>query len=187
MPRLPAGVAPSTTSGSAYGRWRQAQGVWHWGVDLAGRAGAPVVAPEAMTVVDVQAGDPDAEANTTLEASSPLTAIRNPWQGYGPGIVLGLGASGLYHLLAHVAHPTVGIGDTVDEGAPVGELASHVGASQPHVHWELRRHAIDTPDTRGADTVDPLAWVATGAAQPPPRGRPLPWWVWAGALWALSR
>jgi murein DD-endopeptidase MepM/ murein hydrolase activator NlpD len=143
----------SATIASGFGVFRKAQGVFHWGLDVVGKGS--VVAPEAMTVVDVAtSADPERADNTTLPA---------PWSGYGPNVVEALGESGAFHVLAHLGSVAVVKGQQLAEGEVVGELATHVGASSPHVHWEMRIVAIDSPTTRGTNTFDPAAWVKSGA------------------------
>jgi murein DD-endopeptidase MepM/ murein hydrolase activator NlpD len=137
----------------------------HFGVDLAGNAGDVVRAPEAMTIVAVESiPDPEIAANTRL-VTAAQGGIGTPFDGYGPGVVLGRGASGRFHLLAHVHPAGAAVGESVDEGDPVGELVSHVGAASPHVHWEVRAVAIDTPATREANTVDPMSLVSSSSSR----------------------
>lgn len=144
----------------------------HFGVDLVsiGGAGSSVHAPEAGVVVDTSiAPDPTIADNTNFEscaglAGGALCKLRDrkwaPWTGYGPGIVVIKGGSGAFHLLAHLATLGVAKGDAVHEGQVVGQTATHVGKSGSHVHWEVRTVEIDGPETRGADTTDPMLWLA---------------------------
>jgi murein DD-endopeptidase MepM/ murein hydrolase activator NlpD len=158
----------------------------HWGIDLGGTYATPVKAPEDGTVVNVFSSPlPNRDDNTTLDDQG--------WTGYGPGGVEIHGASGMYHLIAHV-DPMVTLGQQVSEGDQVGVMVSHVGVAAPHVHWEARATAVDSKDTREADTVDPAIWfklVSSGAWPGPgnaPRGRQgVPWWVWLGVLFLWSR
>lgn len=110
----------------------------HAGVDLTGRPGTPVFAPEAGRVVLVLA-----DANNT-----------EGWRGYGPGVVLLHGESGAFHNLAHVI-PQCSVGDIVQPGA---QLA--VQSELRHVHWEVRATRWPTQGRAVVeDCADPLAWL----------------------------
>lgn len=111
---------------------------WHAGIDLTGRPGSSVFAPE-NGVVDLVLENADATPG---------------WRGYGPGVVRIRGASGAWHVLAHII-PRASVGDVVQLGAQVGEQSSY-----RHVHWEVR--AAPQPTQARAvveDVCDPLAWV----------------------------
>ena len=157
---------PSAGSGRDFGVWREAQKVWHWGMDIGGPAGANVRAPEDGVVVDVYSSpDPERSNNTSMIGNTDLTrktypGIANPWDGYGPGGVLLQGASGVWHLLAHTI-PEVSIGDHLREGDRVGHLPSHVGAAGPHTHWEVRTQPLSTLGDRKERTTDPRKWIAS--------------------------
>lgn len=112
----------------------------HPGVDVVGRAGTPVMAPEAGVIAVVADGN------------SP------PWSGYGPWLVLIKGDSGKYHLLAHLEPATAALGPygmRVTEGQVIGKTSS-----ANHTHWEVR-----TKPTPGAgktnldNNTDPIAWM----------------------------
>lgn len=134
---------------SGYGV-KRADGRMHWGDDMPGRAGEAVYAPEGGIVTAVEYGHGTA------------IALPHPWNGYGPGVVQILGDTGVWHTLAHVRPGVLAPGVRVEEGAAVGTLPAAVGASGPHVHWEVRTgHPIDDPTTRAANTVDPQEWLAT--------------------------
>lgn len=162
----------------------------HWGLDLGGRQGELVRAPEAGTVVVSRA--------VSLDQRDP------PWTGFGPGVVLLRGDSGAWHLLAHLRglafdlDPDVDAreagedvtdaleqagGYRVDLGEVVGELAGlhrrSGGGWNGHVHWEVRPR----PLAGHAATLDPLAWLRGGlptlfpkrAEEPAPRRSVWPW------------
>jgi len=152
--------------GTPFGVFRQADGKWHWGVDIAAQPGTQVVAPEAMEVVRVWSDE------------SP------PFAGYGPGGVLARAVAlpQRYHLLAHLAPSgaLVSAGDVVAEGAGVGEVSSLA-----HVHWEMRREAIDSPESRPRNTFDPVVWVRTGQLVERSRGAGV--FLVLLALWLISR
>lgn len=162
----------SITIASGYGvRIVRGAAQGHWGYDLAGAEGTEVKAPEAMTVTQVWHDD-----------------VTPPFVGYGPGGVEGLGASGVYHLLAHLEPSTIGVsvGDQIEEGHSLGRMPSHVGAAGPHTHWEVRKREIDSPATRENNTIVPNWWVqaarngwTTASPQQPPVFRSSAW------LWLL--
>lgn len=152
----------SSAPASGYGA-KRARGVVHYAWDLPGVEDAPVVAPEDAIVTGIR-----------YNGTGGSVKLPPPWDGYGPGIVLLRGASGVWHLLAHVA-PSVMVGQTVREGQDVATLTRNVGASGPHVHWEVRTgRAIDSPQTRAKNTVSPQAWldgrVRGGAVTAPSSG-----------------
>lgn len=123
-------------------------GVRHWGWDLPGAAGSAVVAPEDGVVVEA-----------VSNGSARTIKLAPPWDGYGPGVVLLRGASGVWHLLAHVK-PFVATGQKVREGDAVAAMTAGVGLAGPHVHWEVRvKQAHDSPSTRERNTQDPQAWL----------------------------
>jgi murein DD-endopeptidase MepM/ murein hydrolase activator NlpD len=120
----------------------------HPGVDLLGKRGTKVVAPEDGTII-----------RTANGSSSPFT-------GYGPWLVVFQGRSGLYHLLAHLDPATAAMGTP---GVPV-RAGTVLGttSSANHVHWEVRR--APTPpagSTNLQNNLDPFAWLG-GARSPGP-------------------
>jgi murein DD-endopeptidase MepM/ murein hydrolase activator NlpD len=117
----------------------------HPGLDVAGTAGTPVVAPESGMVV--MAGD---------GASAPFV-------GYGPWFVIIAGDdSGKFHFLGHLDPGTQAMapmGRQVTAGDQVG-----VTSSANHTHWEVRDQMA--PDfAAGEDNftnnTDPLGWLTT--------------------------
>jgi murein DD-endopeptidase MepM/ murein hydrolase activator NlpD len=130
----------------------RANGAMHWGDDMPGLPGMNVYAPEDGIVTAVVYG------------KGTSVALPPPWNGYGPGVVEIRGASGVWHVLAHVHPGVLAPGVAVHEGEVVGTLPMAVGAAGPHVHWEVRTgRAIDSPSTRGANTIDPQLWLTAGA------------------------
>ncbi len=116
----------------------------HPGLDVAGAAGTPVVAPETGTVV--MAGDGNAA----------------PYAGYGPWFAIIQGAdSGKFHFLGHLEPATSSmapIGAQVNAGDQVG-----VTSSANHTHWEVRDQMV--PNFAGGEdnftnNSDPLGWLA---------------------------
>lgn len=119
----------------------------HPGVDVVGRAGTPVRAPEDGTVVFAADGS------------------QAPYRGYGPWLVLIKGDSGKYHLLAHLdvnQRSLAPIGLRVSAGQTVGATSA-----ANHTHWEVRTKMV--PDfAHGEDNftnnADPVAWMSGGDA-----------------------
>lgn len=165
--QLPVALPASTIAagnlpgGNGYGVYRDWQSAWHWALDIANPVGADVVSPEDGVVVNRW------DDNTTA-----------PFAGYGPGGVLVRGASGWFHLLAHM-NASVAVGDRVSSGEVVGHTGELPRGS--HCHWEVRRLPIDSPATRGANTINPIAWLvgADGATSR--------WLVVLGVAWLVSR
>lgn len=115
----------------------------HPGVDVVGRAGTQVMAPEGGLVVQAADGS------------------RAPFSGYGPWLVIIQGDSGKYHLLAHLDPGYMNlapIGLRVKEGQVIGRTS---GAN--HTHWEVRKQI--TPPSGGdnfTNNEDPIAWMSGG-------------------------
>lgn len=115
---------------------------YHPGIDAEGAQGTVVNAPEDGSVV------------LMADGSQP------PWVGYGPYLVLILGKSGYYHLLAHLQPGSVipNVGDPVTAGQPVATTSS-----ANHTHWEVRLKV--TPDysineTNLDNNIDPVVdWL----------------------------
>ena len=110
----------------------------HPGVDVGGAQGTVVHAPEDGTIVMLADG------------SAP------PWEGYGPYLVVLKGASGFYHLLAHLQPGSVigGVGSAFKAGDPIATTSS-----ANHTHWEVRKKV--TPDyakneTNFDNNIDPV-------------------------------
>jgi murein DD-endopeptidase MepM/ murein hydrolase activator NlpD len=119
----------------------------HPGVDVAGAAGTPVVAPESGTVV--MAGD---------GASAPFA-------GYGPWFVILQGQdSGKFHFLGHLEPMTAvmgAIGAQFLAGQQIGTTSS-----ANHTHWEVRDKPVPdfaAGETNFSNNTDPLAWLRTAA------------------------
>ncbi len=117
----------------------------HPGVDVAGRAGTPVRAPEGGMVYFIADG-----------ASAPFV-------GYGPWLVMIRGDSGKFHLLAHLDPAKASLarmGARVEEGQIVG-----VTSSANHTHWEVRK--LPKPaagQTNFDNNEDPIGWMRGGTA-----------------------
>lgn len=131
--------------------------VVHYGVDLAAKYGAEVVAPEDMEVIAFAVDD----------KTKPLT-------GYGPGAILARGSSGYYHVIGHMdpwkwSRAFRGLLPSVGRKYRAGELVGYV-SRLGHVHWEVRTEATPARGAaRAAATVDPVALVQAGLPVPLPR------------------
>lgn len=116
----------------------------HPGVDVAGGAGTPVVAPESGTIVLIGDG------------ASP------PFVGYGPWFVLIAGASGVFHLLGHLEPATAGMGQmgaSVSAGDQVGTTSS-----ANHTHWEVRSKPYPgAGEDNFTNNSDPIAWLSSAS------------------------
>lgn len=137
--------------------------VRHYAWDLGGKVGTPVYAPEDLEVVQWAAGDDDA-------AQKRLT-------GYGPAVILAKGASGVWHVLAHLdgwawsgdkKDRLPWIGRKYKAGDLVGEISK-----LNHVHWEIRLAPWPpTGDARKPYTMDPARWIAGDPIPPAPASKP---------------
>jgi hypothetical protein len=134
--------------------------------------GTVVRAPELGRVLLV--------ADASYGSERPRWSRPSGWSGYGPRIVVLRGASGAFHVLAHVARDTpAGIAPGVDVAE--GALLGTVSARARHLHWEVRT-SLHPP--RGVEPFyvarDPVVWLTEGAAAPPARPTPRPAGVPAG-------
>lgn len=163
MAKLPVAVMQVTPHG-AYNYPRARRN--HHGIDLAGKAGTLVYAPEDLVVLAVRRG-------ARVERSASPLAAGVGLRGYHPAAVLALGRSGVVHVLGHLddAGPLPAPGQSITEGAIVGQI----GAKVNHVHWEVRDgQRYPWPRARrGADTFDPIAWMR-GVLAPSTSATPRP-------------
>lgn len=118
----------------------------HPGIDVAGSAGTPVVAPESGTIVMVGDGN------------------SAPYVGYGPWFAIIQGDSGKFHFLGHLEPAAAGLGPM---GAQVaaGDVVGTTSSAN-HTHWEVRSKLV--PDyASGEDNftnnTDPIAWLSLAA------------------------
>lgn len=105
-------------------------GAPHNGVDVAGGAGAPVIAP--------------ADGVVTLAASSPFTLEGNL-------LIIDHGM-GLDSAFLHLSRIDVRVGDKVVQGQRIGAIGATGRASGPHLHWGMKWGAerIDPMQVAGA-------------------------------------
>jgi murein DD-endopeptidase MepM/ murein hydrolase activator NlpD len=106
----------------------------HAGVDLAARAGTPILA-----------------------AADGRVAVAGPADGYGHLIVVEHTIDGEPVATAYAHMPPTGIhvavGDHVTAGQHIGDVGSTGNSTGPHLHFELR------PGGHGAEAVDPEPWL----------------------------
>jgi len=107
----------------------------HYGVDLFADD-RRVFAPEAGTIIAVADG------------------TKAPYVGYGPGVILLQGKSGVYHLLAHLSYSTIlpSKGEWVSEGQQLAMFDQAIG----HTHYEVR---IEPTGNSATNTRDPEGWI----------------------------
>ena len=133
--------------------------------------GAPVLAPASGTVVSVHDGEPDHEARRSPPAllAYALTQAGRVRQGpdavAGNHVVIALGPSGPFVLLAHLRRGSVAVaaGTEVHPGTPLGECGNSGNSTEPHVHLQVT-DSLHWQTCRGL----PLAFRH-------PDGRPGPW------------
>ena len=121
----------------------------HPGVDVVGRAGTVVRAPEAGMIAFAADGS------------------ASPFGGYGPWLVLVRGDSGKFHLLGHLDpadRNRAPIGLRVAAGQPVG-----ITSAANHTHWEVRTKMVPDfarGDTNFTNNTDPIAWLGSSLLLP---------------------
>jgi murein DD-endopeptidase MepM/ murein hydrolase activator NlpD len=96
--------------------YRGEPGSYHGGVDVAGGAGARVVAPADGVVV--------------LAAASPFTLEGN--------LLMIDHGHGLNSAFLHLSRIDVRTGDHVRQGQPVGAIGATGRATGPHLHWAMK-------------------------------------------------
>lgn len=107
--------------------------------------GRPVLAPVNGTVVLSHDGETDHVSRRSLPAQIPyaLSQVARARSGAaavaGNHVVVALGPSGPYILLAHLRRGTVAVapGDELVVGAPVGECGNSGNSTEPHVHLQV--------------------------------------------------
>ena len=85
----------------------------HQGVDIAGRMGDPIYAPEGGTV-----------------------RVKNQPEGYGNYVEIVNDKGEITHLLAHMSEVLVRDGQKVEKGEAIGKIGSTGKSTGPHLHWE---------------------------------------------------
>jgi len=118
--------------------------------------GEPVLAPAAATVAIAHDGEPDHAARRSQIALVPyaLGQAQRVRAGIaeiaGNHVVLALGPSGPFILMAHLRCGTVRVaeGDLLASGDQVGECGNSGNSTQPHVHVQVT-DSLDWPTARG--------------------------------------
>jgi murein DD-endopeptidase MepM/ murein hydrolase activator NlpD/predicted chitinase len=114
----------------------------HGGVDLAGRAGDAIKAPDAGT------------ARVVAEKDSG---------GYGNMVEI-LDAQGkVMHRMAHMSETMVKTGDKIEAGTQIGKVGSTGRSTGNHLHWEQF-------DTKTGKQIDPIAALAARQGMTPGYG-----------------
>lgn len=93
-------------------------GSFHSGVDVAGGAGAPVVAPADGVVI--------------LAAPTPFSLEGN--------LLMIDHGMGLNSAFLHLSAIDVKVGDTVRQGQLIGRIGATGRATGPHLHWSMKWH-----------------------------------------------
>ena len=93
-------------------------GSFHTGLDIAGGAGAPVVAP--------------ASGKITLATTQPFSLEGNL-------VILDHG-NGLNSAFLHLSRIDVSEGQIVRQGDPIGAIGASGRATGPHLHWSIKWH-----------------------------------------------
>ena len=114
----PTAGAPTSAFGPRWGRS-------HNGVDLAGAVGSAVLAAQAGVVV---------QATTSCHPTSSWGC----GSGFGNHVTIAH-PGGLATIYAHLSSLTVGVGDAVAPGAPIGRVGNSGNSYGPHLHFEGRR------------------------------------------------
>jgi murein DD-endopeptidase MepM/ murein hydrolase activator NlpD len=96
--------------------YRGEPGAPHSGVDVAGAAGTPVVAPADGVVI--------------LAAASPFTLEGN--------LLMIDHGMGLNSAFLHLSRIDVNVGDVVRQGQPIGAIGMTGRATGPHLHWGMK-------------------------------------------------
>jgi len=94
----------------------------HWGVDLGGSYGNPIVA---------------AANGTVLKVDTPVSGQNTGGKNYGNYVVIDHGG-GVSTLYAHCKTVSVSVGDSVVAGQTIAACGSTGTSTGPHVHFEVR-------------------------------------------------
>ncbi len=94
----------------------------HWGVDLGGEYGNPIVAAKGGTVIKVE---------------EPVEGQNTGGSNYGNYCVIDHG-NGISTAYAHCRDVYVHVGDTVKAGQTIAECGSTGASTGPHLHFEVR-------------------------------------------------
>ncbi len=149
-----ANSALPTTGARAFGASRATHE--HNGIDLPGREGTPVLAAAAGRVV-----------YATRE-------WRQGFSGYGRVVVLEHPQLGVWTLYAHLAEPSVSVGQSVHAGQEIGAVgrtqyarddhSSLYDEGKAHLHFEVADRAYPMSNTQ--PRINPVAWLASMSEEP---------------------
>jgi murein DD-endopeptidase MepM/ murein hydrolase activator NlpD len=136
--------------------------------------GAPILAPVGGTVVTTHDGEPDHSARRSQLTLVPymLGQAQRARAGAaaiaGNHVVIALGRSGPFVLLAHLRRGTVRVapGDVVAAGDQVGECGNSGNSTQPHVHVQVT-DSTDWPTARGIPMLFRPRQIGDGAPVTP--------------------
>ncbi|MEZ5407718.1 MAG: M23 family metallopeptidase [Acidimicrobiales bacterium] len=120
----------------------------------------PILAPGDGTVVVAHDGEADHEARRSQLALVPYALTQANRLRRGPGalagnhVVLALGASGPFVLVAHLRRGSlaVSVGDRVTAGDVIGRCGNSGNSTEPHVHVQVT-DSIDWERARGLPMV----------------------------------
>ena len=91
-----------------------------------------------------------------MRAAGDGTVIFAGWKGNGGGYQVWVShGSNLYTTYNHLSAVSVGYGQSVSEGHPVGRVGQSGDATGPHLHFEVWRG----PVWNGGIRVNPLAYL----------------------------
>lgn len=106
----------------------------HWGVDLGGDYGNPIVAAASGTVIKVE---------------EPVEGQNTGGSNYGNHCVIDHG-NGITTCYAHCRDVYVSVGDHVEAGQVIAECGSTGASTGPHLHFEVRENGTK---------VDPVPYI----------------------------
>lgn len=106
----------------------------HWGVDLGGEYGNPIVAAASGTVIKVE---------------EPVEGQNTGGTNYGNHCVIDHG-NGITTCYAHCRDVYVSVGDHVEAGQTIAECGSTGASTGPHLHFEVRENGTK---------VDPIPYI----------------------------
>lgn len=106
----------------------------HWGVDLGGEYGNPIVAAASGTVIKVE---------------EPVEGHNTGGSNYGNYCVIDHG-NGITTCYAHCRDVYVSVGDHVEAGQTIAECGSTGASTGPHLHFEVRENG---------NKVDPVPYI----------------------------
>lgn len=104
----------------------------HWGYDIVGPTGTPIIAPAGGTVV---LADPDLY--------------------YEGGSVFLDHGHGLMSIFIHMSEIETKVGDVLQAGDPIGKIGATGRVTGPHLHWAVKWRDMSRDDRKGDFYIDP--------------------------------